>query len=434
MFMVGLTATGSNQKVHPMFKPSMCSRYGFCLLLSVSSLLQADGFRNPPVGAASQARFGGNFAYSPDLSAISLNPANLVDFDEQAVMGSLTFCYSKMTFSSDLGPKVETEDPWAVLPALFMVMPPAENEQWYFGLGVTSPYGRSSTLPDDNVFSSAAPYYTQLMSLQIAPAFATRLSEKVSVGFAVNLLYSELNLRQKYPWSLATGVPGLPEGKTTFDAHGTGIGATVSLTYQATENQRVALRVQSPIKVDYRGNLDVTAIPPGVPAAPQSNFETEITFPLVVALGYGMQVTERLLLETNVEWVQHSTFDQLDLDAGVNSPLLPAASIPTAWEDNWTFGISASYVLNPEWVLRAGYIYLESPVPSSTMLPTTSEQDQGVIAIGAGYTPRPNHHIDVAYSLGLFSGRDVSDNINPAFNGAYDFEAHLLSLNYGYNC
>lgn len=403
------------------------------LMLLMLGRVSADGFRNPPVGAAAQGRFGGNFVYTPDLSAVSLNPANLVDFEEPAVMVSATFGYSKMTFNSVLGPEVETKDPWAVLPALFMVLPTAENEAWTFGLGITSPYGRSSSLPDDNPFSAAAPYFTQLMSLQVSPAFAVRLTEKLSAGFSVNLLYSELNLRQKYPWALATGVPGLPEGKTTFDAHGTGIGATASLTYALKENQRVALRVQSPVKVEYRGDLDVTGIPPGVPAAPQSDFATEISFPLVVALGYGMQVSERLLLETNVEWVQHSTFDRLDLNAGVNGPLLPAASIPTGWEDNWTFGLSVSYILNPEWVLRAGYLYLESPVPSSTMLPTTSEQDQGVISIGAGYSPSARHHFDMAYSLGLFSGREVNDNLNPAFNGAYDFEAHLFSLNYGYD-
>jgi long-chain fatty acid transport protein len=137
-------------------------------------------------------------------------------------------------------------------------------------------------------------------------------------------------------------------------------------------------------------------------------------------------------LETNVEWAQHSGFEQLDLDAGVNTPLLPSASILTQWDDNWTLGLSASYELNDEWVLRSGYQWLESPVPSTTMLPTTAEQDQGVLAVGVGYSSG-KHQLDFSYAIGLFSGRTISDNINPAFNGDYDFEAHLVSINYGYH-
>jgi long-subunit fatty acid transport protein len=64
------------------------------------------------------------------------------------------------------------------------------------------------------------------------------------------------------------------------------------------------------------------------------------------------------------------------------------------------------------------------------MLPTTSEQDQGVVSLGAEYT-HDIHRVDLSYSLGLFSGRKVDDSLNPAFNGDYDFEAHLVSISYG---
>ncbi|MDF3129513.1 outer membrane protein transport protein [Kiritimatiellaeota bacterium B1221] len=399
----------------------------------VLTLANGDGFRNPPAGANAQARFGGNIANTPDASAVTRNPANLIDFDENATMATLTFGYSKMDFTNVAGQKLSSEEPWAILPGLFMVIPTAEDENLAFGLGITSPYGRSTSLSDDTSLAYLAPYYTQLSSVEITPAFSTRVNEKISLGLSLNILYSELDLRQKYPWSLAAGVPGLPDGSTLFDGKGTGIGATAAVTIKATERQRIALTVRSPIQVDYSGELEVTNIPPGAPAAPVSDFETEMTFPLVIALAYSLQVNERWLIETNLDWAQQSAFDQLEIDAGVNTPLLPSDTIPMNWDDNFTLGISACYTLNPEWELRAGYIYLESPVPSSTMLPTAAEQDQGVIAIGAGYSPGGNHHFDFAYSVGLFSGRTVSDNPNPVLNGDYDFEAHLLTVNYGYH-
>lgn len=393
--------------------------------------VNADGFRNPPAGASALGRIGGRIAYTPDASAVTHNPANLMDLTDVSLLGSVTFGYSKMDYEGAAG-TTSSKSPWAVLPNIYAAQPVAEDGRWAFGLGLTSPYGRSTELDEDTIFRFSAPYYTQLISIEVAPTFATRIHDRVTVGFSVNLLWSELDLRQSFPWALALGTPGLPDGNTLFEADGVGIGASAALTWEVAENQRVALTYRSPIQVDYEGDLDVTGIPPGAPAAARSDFETEITFPMVVALAYGIQVTERVLLEANAEWVRHSDFDRLKLDAGVNTPLLPSNEIVTDWDDNWTYGVSAAWQLNPEWVLRTGYVYLESPIPSRTMLPTTAEENQGVVSVGAGYF-KDAHRLDVAYSLGLFSGRDIRDNMNPLFNGKYEFEAHLVSVSYGYH-
>ncbi len=106
-------------------------------------------------------------------------------------------------------------------------------------------------------------------------------------------------------------------------------------------------------------------------------------------------------------------------------------TIPQNWDDNWTFGLGADYQCTEELIIRAGYIYLEAPSPTSTMIPVASEENQSVISFGAGYTHNA-HTIDIAYALGIFSGITVADNANPAVNGNYEHQAHLLSLAYGY--
>jgi len=399
--------------------------------LWVATGARADGFRNPPAGASALGRIGGRIAYTPDASAATHNPANLVELSERSLVGSLTFGYSKTDYQSPVVEKTESEKPWAVLPNVFAAFPGEGERDWAAGVAITSPYGRSTRLEENGPFRYTAPYFTELKSVNVAPAFSTRLHDRVSVGVAVNVLWSELDLRQVYPWSLAAGNPALPDGKTYFEADGVGLGASAALTWKVADNQRFAVTWRSPVTVDYEGDLRVTGIPPGAPASPESDFETDITFPMEIGVGYGVRVTDRLLVEANVEWVRHSDFDKLDLDAGVNTPLLPSPVIQADWEDNWTYGLSAEWTLNPEWVLRAGYIYLETPIPSETMLPTTAEEDQGVVSIGAGYDSG-RHHLDVAYALGLFSGRTVRDSQTPAFNGEYDFESHLVSVAYGY--
>lgn len=131
----------------------------------------------------------------------------------------------------------------------------------------------------------------------------------------------------------------------------------------------------------------------------------------------------------NLEWVQHSSFDSLPIDAGENNALLPSRRIDTSWRDNWTYGLSAEWEMSPEWTFRTGAVWLQSPVPSRTLFPSSAEQDQGVVSVGLGYA-REGHRFDVAYSLGVFSGRTVRGNDEPDFDGKYDFEAHLFSVAY----
>lgn len=399
-------------------------------LLLMSMHLNADGFRNPPAGAAAQGRIGGRIAFTPDASAAVHNPANTVEFEQAEVQSGLTFGYSKSEFTDTLGQRSESEDPWAVLPSFFAVYPGGEGGAWVYSGALISPYGRSTRVDEKGPLRYSAPYFTELRSLALSFSAARPVTEQISVAAGVRMVWSQLDLRQIYPWGPATGVPGLPDGKSLFEADGVGLGLTFATTWRISDQHRVAFTVISPVEIEYEGDLSLTQIPQGVPAQSSSDFETEITFPLELALAYGWKVNDRLTLETNIEWVQHSEFEQLKLDAGENTPFLASDEIVTDWTDNWTAGASVAYQMNEEWQLRSGLVWLESPVPSRTMLPTTPEQDQWVWSLGAVWTKGP-HILDLSYSLGIFSGRTVTDNENPAFNGEYDFEAHLVSISYG---
>lgn len=100
----------------------------FALLIGILVLPgRSDGFRNPPAGAAAQGHIGGRIAYTPDASAVTHNPANLVEFDTYELQAGVTFGYSSMEFTGRSGAEVRSEDPWAVLPSLFAVYPATEE-------------------------------------------------------------------------------------------------------------------------------------------------------------------------------------------------------------------------------------------------------------------------------------------------------------------
>jgi len=404
--------------------------------LVAATSAQADGFRNPPEGMQALGKIGGKIVHVDDASAATINPANLTDLTNNSLIGSFTVGYGKKEFEPASGGKAESKDNESVLPNFFAAWQISPDNKLVGGLGLTTPFGRSTTFDKNSVLRYSTPYFTELYAVNLNPSIAYKPCDSASVAAGIDFLYSELDIRQVYPWSVATGNPGAPDGETYFQGDGYGFGINAAVNWDVTDKQRASLTYRSSIEVDYEGDSKITQTPVAAPipglVTSRSDFESTIEFPTVIAFGYGIQVSEKLRVEANVEWIEHSSFEELDIDAGNNSMFLPATKLPANWDDNWTYGVGADYALSDELTLRAGYIYLETPIPSETMTPSIAEEDQSVVSVGLGYT-KGQHQFDFAYAYGIFGGRDVSDNVNPAYNGSYDFESHLLGASYGYS-
>ena len=391
---------------------------------------RADGFRNPPEGEWALGRIGGKVAQVDDASAVSHNPANLVDLEGNSYIASLTLGYSKKEYEGPDGTKAESTDNWGYLPNLYSAWI-IEPKKIVAGIGLTTPYGRSTTYEKDSVFRYTAPYFSELRGINLNPTLALRVRDNLSVGFGVDILYSDLSLSQVYPWSAATGDPSAPDGVTRFEGDGVALSGNAGVSWDVTGEQRLALTYRTSPHVYYEGDFTVSSVPPGLPGVTErSSFETDIAFPAVLAFGYGIELNEKVRVEADVEWVEHSVFSSLPLDVGSNQALLPYDQLEADWEDTWTFGFGGDWKFAPNWVARAGYMYLESPVTEETLTPSVAEEDQSVVSVGLGYE-KEGRRIDLAYAYGIFDGREVQDNLNPAYNGDYDFEAHLFGVSYG---
>ena len=405
-------------------------------LISINSTF-ADGFRNPPESPSALGRIGGKIVHTEDASAATINPANIAGIEKPSVMVALTAGYGSKEFTSAItGASTDTKDNFAYLPAFFATIP--ADEVYTFGLGVTFPFGRHSEWDKNTIFATSSPYYSELMVANINPSVARKFGDNVSVGVGISLYQSTLKFKQVMPWSVLTKNPASPSGTAKFDGDGTSFGVNFGITWEIAEHHAVALTYRSPFDITYKGDFDVTETPAGAGAlgiTSHSDFETKFKFPTIVTLGYGIEVNEKLRVEFDIEWIEASRNREFIVDIENNNALVggtPAPStIPQNWDDNWTFGVGADFQCTESLVARAGYMYLDAPSPTSTMIPVASEENQSVISLGLGYT-KDEHTIDIAYAYGILNGIKVDDNANPAVNGEYDHQSQLLSVAYGY--
>ena len=383
----------------------------------------ADGFRNPPDTAAALGKAGNNIVWGDDASSVFYNPAILVDVPSREVQLSALVGYSHVDYHGKLG-QTETERPWGLLPAFAVACPLPETDV-ALGFGVHVPYGRQTRWDAGGPMAYAAPVYSQMSVTDFSPALAWRVSDSVSVGAGLDLYYGRLQFRQL--------LPSLPGGRITADADGYAVGGNAGITWDVTSSQRLALTYRSPFDMTFDGDMETSGIPP--PAVEESDVETTFKFPTIVALGYGIQLTETVRVEAKTEWIQFSRFKTMAIDAGANRPLVGLIGLnntPQDWNDTWTFGIGPDWRFARDWTLRAGYLYLPSPIPDATFAPSALDVDQSVVSVGLGYQ-RGRHAVDLAYAIGIFNKRSVGPNQNPLYQqGTYEFEGHLVALTYTY--
>jgi long-chain fatty acid transport protein len=410
------------------------------ILLSATALY-AEGFRNPPPGTFDLGRAGGRIAQVDDSSAVQQNPANLVDITNFQAQLSPSIVYIGVDYEAASGRSASTTDPWKLLPNFFASAP--LNDRVALGFGMSVPYGlsmqwdrNSSAFQDPTGWRYQTPYYTALTTINFNPSVSFRICDSVSIGAGVDVTWSQLTLKQFYPW-FAWG--GTTDGAMKAEGDGFGYGGNIGLTWKITDHQRLAITYRSPMDISYNGDFRINnfvSAAAGAGASPQSSFNTKIKYPTIVAVGYGIEITDRLRLESDFEYIEFSRFKTLNLNFGNNNVLFTAlgksTSIPENWHDTFTAGIAGDYLLSSNWVVRAGYQYYMSPVPDSTFSPTIPDADQNVITIGMGYK-HGRHSFEAAYGLDFYNTRHINNDQNPAFNGKYNFDVHLFSLAYRYS-
>ena len=402
---------------------------------------QAEGFRNPPPGTFSLARAGGRIAQIDNAEAAYHNPANLVDLDRTEIELAPGLVYFRVEHE---GGSTETTDPVKYLPHAFFTTP-IIPETLAFGLALTTPFGISNEWDrdegrfiDPNPATSwryATPYFSELITINANPSLSWKINDKVSVGAGLNVFWSQVTFRQYYP-PLSVTIPGVgtfTSPETQFKAKGDGFafGGNAGVTFSLTEKQKIAVTYRSPFSVNYEGDLRFENTPLG--ASESSDFDTKVRFPTIISFGYGIEITETIRLEADVEWLEFSRFNNLAIDAGANNSNFPEPNrnLNQDWDDTFTVGLAGDWRVCPDWTVRGGYQYYETPVPDHTFSPTIPDSNQHAITAGLGYA-NGHHAAELAYGYIIYEDRNITDDQVPNFNGRYEMDVHLFAASYAY--
>jgi long-chain fatty acid transport protein len=238
----------------------------------------------------------------------------------------------------------------AAIPSLFAVKTLGERAR--LGFSVTAPLGGGTNYGDGFAGRFGA-IKVKLSGLALSPSLAYKISDRVSVGAGLSLLYTSLEQ------SIAINQGPLPDGKLKLDnADDWSLQPFVGLTFQATDRAFIGLLYRGEADVNLRGDLNFRNL--AFPTPPANEFKLNWDNPQLVELGLRYQLNDEWRLFAIADWEDWSEFSEnrLALQEGV---LNPAVTLDRNLKDTWKFGFAAGRLAN-ERLFSFGFSYDSSPV------------------------------------------------------------------------
>ncbi|MGF1686231.1 outer membrane protein transport protein [Photobacterium japonica] len=405
------------------------------MVITGSGSVYAAGFQVNEHSASGLGRaFAGDAAIADNAAVLARNPAAMALFDTMQLSGSLSVIEPSIDVSTVGSSPAQTYNdiaPAAVVPAGYFIQPLSDRVAW--GIGLFSNYGFSTDYPTDANFGALAGK-TDLLTLNINPSVSWRINPQLSVGAGVSLVYADAELNRHFG-GLGTAF-GIPPSQTLLNLQGDTWewGWNIGALWELNDDHRFGLSYRSQVDLEFDGKFtDYQGS--GVAGATPSNPITvdgalSVPLPAIVEFGGFHQVTSQWAVHYGIQWTQWSEFKELRATSescNNNTCFLKEEE----YDDNVRYSLGATYNLNPDWVVRAGFAFDEQAGLATLSIPDT---DRYWYSAGATYTY--HRHLTVDIGLTYLYGKSSTfteeyvDGLDYTFSGKNHAWLGAIQLNY----
>ncbi|MCF8366972.1 MAG: outer membrane protein transport protein, partial [Bacteroidales bacterium] len=365
-----------------------------------------------------------------DASNLFYNPAGLSLLKNKysfVAGGSGIFNNTAFNLQSSVY-KAETDNPMGT--PFFVYGATQINEKLGVGVGAYTPYGSSAKWEDD----WAGAQLIQNISMKVVfiqPTVSYKINDLLSIGAGFVIATGNVELNRALPYSSAelTGQVNL-QGNTTAFGYNAGV--------MITPNEKLSIGVDYRSKVDMEmeGGDATFTIPSSVttliPAA--NKFNATLPLPANLDFGVAYQVSEKLLLAAEINYVFWGVYDSLKFEFEEKPELLNSSN-PREYSNTMIFRLGGEYIINDMITVRAGAYYDPTPTNEDYFTPETPSLTTYGLSFGFTIRPTENLAIDLSYlhleTQQATKGYNDPDGTN--FTGDYKTRTMIPGIGISYN-
>lgn len=393
----------------------MGNRFSVTILsILLSASVHASGWKLEVMSARALGRsYAGAAAGVDDASIVWLNPAAMTALDQPwtVTAGSPVIDLSikfRDSGSTDLlgqpttGSKITEGGSVVAVPHVYAVR--RMTDRVSAGFGFNTPFGLGTNYGE----TWSGRYHateTALLVFNLNPSIAWKINPDLSVGFGIDVQYSEATFGEKIDFGTIGAASGLPvqpqqlDGSVLLEGDDWALGFDAGVLWHATAGTRIGATYRSGTTHTIRGLADFT-VPSGAEQLTAGGMlfrdtesTTELPMPAAASLAVAHGLNGQWTLFADATWTEWSKFQELRIDFA--NPAQPSVVLATDWNDVWRVSIGADYVRSERWTFRAGAADEQVPVPDATREPRVPEADHRWFTAGATYTVSPRLALDL---------------------------------------
>ena len=406
----------------------MLKKLSVVLMLSVllADLSYGAGFALYEYSARGTAMGGATVANKAEPASLAVNPALITELDgTQAQLGlTVVTANAKTTVAGQQ--RGLKNDVW-YLPNFYVTQ--KWSDQVSVGLGGFSRYGLGGEYKNWETWAgSQLAYKVKLETFSFTPTIAVKANDEFSVAMGLEAMV--IGFTQN-----STLMPGPAANATAYEISGSGVswGGNFSFIYRPEWAEKWSLGAMYRTKIKQNLNGRIHA---GMEYAARNIFDDDakgaITLPDSLTAGVSFRPTEDLILEAGIVGTFWSAYDQILIEYS-DRESTPTIHNKKDYKDTYRLNLGAEYNLNPNWAVRAGYVFDKSPINKHEMDTLVPVDDRHIASVGVGYH-NDTWSVDLSYSH-IFA-KNLSGNSNSQFGSVpmkyTDGRSDMYGITVGY--
>jgi len=405
-----------------------------------SSNAIASGFAVPELSAAGVGLANALVANPDEIGAIPYNPAAMAFHAGSSISAGLLFLSPNFSVETATGKHDSNNADWFAIPQFQLSAEP--NEGWYWGVGVTAPFGLETRWPAGTFpkltgsvplgppappgarLPLPQPTVSSLKILDITPTLTYAVNSDLALSAGADVYWAQ-SAALDTTWNRLRG-------------DGWGFGFNLSALYRKGPFS-TGINFHSAASVDIEGQARVTEDTLLALGQPFSQpFEADLDLPWRLQLGVRYEITGRLAAE--VDWTRTgwSEFDDLIAKSRTTGAIIAADN--NQWKDSNALRLGVSYELAEGTQLRLGYSYDQDAQTTEHFSARIPDHDRQLFAVGVrhdlsdgwqlegGYLYAVNNERDYAGSRPYDPSDPTQINGTDAIAGEYESDAHMVAL------
>ncbi len=399
-------------------------------LMLISTEVYAGGFQLNEHGARALALGGAFTAVANDPSAIYWNGAGLSQLTGTNIMIGTSLISPQSTFRGVAPDITKYRAKNLVFFPTHFFASHAFNEKFSVGLGFTTPFGLGTEWADDWVGKYLATK-TSLMTFIVTPVvtYTPIKSLSISAGFIYSFANVTIERKSQLSTILAQDASVKLEGDDKF-----AYGFNAGIMFKPTTYLSLGASYHSEVKYDFKGTAVTTGPAQFASSLPNGDITAELTTPQNIAVGVAVDVTDRIKVSADYQYVGWSSYDYLNVDFA--DAKYTDISSSRLYDNSYIIRLGAGYRYNDQLTFMGGVYFDNNPVSTKYLNPSLPEADRLGLSFGVEGRIFENLTITGSYlfirakQLTVSDSEEIYSGPSSTFNGTYNSSANIFSLGF----